>query len=277
MLIDNTQYKEKIKNSLEKNNYKENDVFKLFYENISKKICWNSNAIEGNTLTLDETIRLLDYDETIGKHKYSEYFEAKCLYRAINSFLNYNEKINITEQWICYANSVIMGKDPTDIDKKELYRTEAVGVGNIISIDYIAPDYKLVPELMHTYVDKINNSKFSDLGTLLSFIAISHLEFERIHPFIDGNGRTGRLILNQMLMNNDMLPIYFLDNSAYRNAFKIYNESKDYSKLLHLICKSELSSIDLMNHFINKYNTVNLNIKSELNKNYNKEDNSKCR
>ena len=93
MIIDNTEYIKKIEKNIDKIDYKKADIWNIFYDNILKKICWNSNAIEGNTLTLDETIRLIDYDETKGNHKYNEYREAKCLYKAIKKYLKYDEKV----------------------------------------------------------------------------------------------------------------------------------------------------------------------------------------
>ena len=110
---------------------------------------------------------------------------------------------------------------------------------------------------MKKYVNDIKKSINDNIEMILKNITYFHIEFERIHPFIDGNGRTGRIILNQMLMNYNLLPIYFLDNSDYRNSFKIYDEKKDTSKLLHLICKGEIESINLINGFIEKYNKSN--------------------
>lgn len=74
--------------------------------------------------------------------------------------------------------------------------------------------------------------------SLIEKIALLGLKFESIHPFIDGNGRTGRLILNFELMKNGYVPINikYKDRRKYYEAFKPYNEKKDSSLMVELIC-----------------------------------------
>lgn len=69
-------------------------------------------------------------------------------------------------------------------------------------------------------------------------IALFHLKFETIHPFLDGNGRSGRLILNFELMENNYVPINikYIDRRRYYDAFKLYNEKEDISLMVELIC-----------------------------------------
>lgn len=255
MIIDNTNDIFEISRKIIP--FKQNPLYDVFKEDIIKKIAWDSNAIEGNTLSLEETIDLIDYDITKGKHKYSEYFDAKCLYNAICSYLDFYNNIDINENWIYSVNSSILGKKLKHEDSKDFYRKEEVGVGNEICIDYVAPNFEKVPVLMNDFMIKLNQFDKTSIDSILRNITILHFEFERIHPFKDGNGRTGRLILNQMLINFGLLPIYFQNNSEYRNSFKIYNNTKDYSKLLHLICKSELKSIDYFSKIIELSNKSN--------------------
>lgn len=63
---------------------------------------------------------------------------------------------------------------------------------------------------------------------IFSSITEYHIRFERIHPFSDGNGRTGRMIMNQQLINNDMLPITIDKTSKYRQAFRAYEKNGDH-------------------------------------------------
>ena len=74
-------------------------------------------------------------------------------------------------------------------------------------------------------------------------VAKSHFDFERIHPFKDGNGRVGRMILNQQLINHGLLPVAIGPKSDYRRSFVQYDKNGDMSKLIHEICKEELASI----------------------------------
>ena len=79
-----------------------NDAFaaEIFVKDFAYRFCWSSNAIEGNTLSLDETISVIEYDEVRSGHTFSEYAEAKNLYNAITNQLLPLEKKDITEEWI---------------------------------------------------------------------------------------------------------------------------------------------------------------------------------
>ena len=68
--------------------------------------------------------------------------------------------------------------------------------------------------------------------------------FERIHPFQDGNGRTGRILINQQLINNGLPPISIKPTGKYRQAFRRYNNSGDLSQMVYILAKSELESFD---------------------------------
>lgn len=204
-------------------------VYQSFWDEIIKKICWNSNAIEGNTLTLEETIELIDYDKTRNNHKYSEYYDAKCLYNALEKQLSPNGK-NIDLDYIIETNGYIQGI------KNNTLRNKPVYVGNMLEVVYYPPEHTEVPKLLNNLLKmKIDN---------INDITLFHLKFERIHPFNDGNGRTGRLILNQQLINLGYEPMYFSDNSKYHQSFKIYDRNQDSSYLEHIILKSELNSLN---------------------------------
>lgn len=86
------------------------------------------------------------------------------------------------------------------------------------------------------------NFEAGDLKSTVTEIASQHILFERIHPYEDGNGRTGRLILNQQLINQGLLPITIEEHSKYRQAFRMYDRNQDLSLMVHLICKGELAS-----------------------------------
>ena len=102
--------------------------------------------------------------------------------------------------------------------------------------DSVMPDYKKVPELMEEI-----SSEWNDLeGTLkevLEKITELHFRFERIHPFEDGNGRTGRMILNRQLINIGLLPIALDKISKYRCCFKVYERMMFifFMKYLHTV------------------------------------------
>lgn len=215
-----------------------------FWEDFEIRFCWSSNAIEGNTLSLDETIDFLLYDEVQSSHTYQEYTEAKNLYRTIQQYFPFSKE-EITEDWTMCVNAMMR-------DKQKGYREKNVFIGTMTDAVFYPPDYKKVPELM-----KEISLEWNDLeGTLkevLEKITELYFRFERIHPFEDGNGRTGRMILNRQLINIGLLPIALDKISKYRRCFKVYEHKKDVSLLMRLICKSELEAMQRVKELQSKY------------------------
>lgn len=70
----------------------DNLISEPFYKDFKYSFCWSSNAIEGSTLSLDETISLLEYDEVSSAHTFKEYDEAKRLYSAIEKYISFEKK-----------------------------------------------------------------------------------------------------------------------------------------------------------------------------------------
>ena len=218
-------------------------VMEPFYKDFAYRFCWNSNSIEGNTLSLDETIEVVDFDTVRSGHTYQEYTEAKNLYRTIRKFLDV-EGTNITEEWIKNVNGKILGEE-ADYREKNLY------IGTLAEATYYPPAYERVPGLMEEY---LANLSFRGRGDEISYEKIKQLAeedvcFERIHPFRDGNGRTGRILLNQQLLNAGLLPILVTDQSKYRQAFRRYDKSGDVSMMVYLIGKGEQQSLDTIKKF----------------------------
>lgn len=210
-------------------------LFEPFWNDFKVRFCWSSNAIEGNTLSLDETIEVVLYDEVRSGHSYSEYKEAKCLYKAICEQF-FIEKMDITEEWIKSCNAFIR-------ECQGEYREKEVYIGTIVEATYFPPSPEKVADKMKELLMKANFSDNS-LEDIIKKIAEFHIEFERIHPFADGNGRTGRMILNQQLINHDLLPVAIDKTSKYRQAFRIYDKSGDTSMLEHIIYSDELQMIE---------------------------------
>lgn len=218
-----------------------------FYHDFQYSFCWSSNAIEGNTLSLDDTVSFLEYDEVRSGHTFSEYEEAKRLNQAITNFLTYQEQ-EITKEWIQAVNGTILGSNHGG------YRAKNVFIGTLIEATYYPPDFEKVPALMDSFLETVN-FKEPSIEKIIRKIAVAHIEFERIHPFIDGNGRTGRLILNQCLVNNNLLPITIEPKSKYRQAFKLYDKSKDTSLMEYILYKGELDAINKVTQLAKKRDT----------------------
>lgn len=207
-----------------------------FFKDFVYSFCWSSNAIEGNTLSLEETISLLEFDEVSTGHTYSEYTEAKRLNVAIKKYLSF-EPQEITECWIKNVANEITGLGAE-------YRTSNVYIGTLSEAVYYPPDYERINGLMNDYVRHLQPYDRLSFGEKIACIAEKHIEFERIHPFADGNGRTGRLILNQLLINEGLLPIIIEPKSKYRSAFKVYDKNRDTSIMENIIYNGLLNSLE---------------------------------
>ncbi len=236
-LIDNREIIKKIMREWDgiRDCFKEPLVWEPFLKDFCYRFCWNSNSIEGSTLSLDETVSIIEYDEVRSGHTYTEYTEALNLYRAIREMLDFN-KMKITEDWIKEVNGIVMGTSGE-------YRANDLYVGTIFEAVYYPPKHEHVHDLMREYVQALTQ-EWKSPETVFEEIAEAHICFERIHPFKDGNGRTGRMILNQSLINAGWLPVIMENQSKYRQSFRRYEATGDTSMLTHLICKGELAAME---------------------------------
>ncbi|HAX51804.1 Fic family protein [Muricomes intestini] len=217
-----------------------------FAKDFSLRFCWSSNAIEGNTLNLEETVSVIEYDEVRSGHTYSEYHEAKNLYQAISQLLVPFKKQEITEDWVKDANGIILGK-------KSDYRESPVYIGTLVEAIFYPPDYEEIPALMKQFIADIPYEGNS-VKEVLERAAEFHIRFERIHPFQDGNGRVGRMILNQQLINHGLLPLAIEPKGKYRQAFRQYDKNKDISLMTYTLCKGEMESINKIQELVKKRN-----------------------
>lgn len=191
---------------------------------------YHSNAIEGNTLTLSETKVVLE-GITIGGKSVVEHLEA-INHREAILFLEsiFDRKEDISEWNIRNLHQIIL----KDIDNSNAgkYRLENVLIGGA---KHIPSDYLMVPVQMQKLVYEDNREWM--LYHPVVRAALLHGEFVKIHPFIDGNGRTARLLLNLVLMSNGYPPIVIKKESrlAYYEALDTAHTTLNYSKCIQLI------------------------------------------
>ncbi len=191
---------------------------------------YNSNAIEGNTLTLSETKVVLE-GITIGGKSVVEHLEAINHRDAIlflESIVDRQEEIS---EWNIRNLHQIILKDIDNLNAGK-YRMENVLIGGA---KHIPPDYLVVPVQMQKLVYEDNREWIHYHPVVRA--ALLHGEFVKIHPFIDGNGRTARLLLNLVLMSNGYPPIVIKKESrlAYYEALDTAHTTLNYSKFVHLI------------------------------------------
>lgn len=187
---------------------------KQLQEEFLVEFTYNSNAIEGNTLTLQETAMVLE-GITIDKKPLKDHLEAvghRDAFYYVQQLVSTNEAFS--EKVIKDIHSLVLIDMPQD---RGVYRRIPV---KIMGAFHEPPQPYLVPVQMEQLVAEFENTKLHPIESA----ALFHLKFEGIHPFIDGNGRTGRLILNFTLMQNGYPPINvkFTDRRRYYECFDMY-------------------------------------------------------
>ncbi len=201
---------------------------------------YNSNAIEGNTLTLRETALILQEGITIAEKPVREHLEAighKDAFEYIVSLADANTEL--TERVIKNIHSLVLINDPTN---RGIYRSLPV---TIMGAAHTPPQPYLIPIQMEELLKNYDETKKDK--HIIEAIAEFHLRFEGIHPFIDGNGRTGRLILNLELIKAELLPvnIKFADRRQYYDCFDhYYSNGHTPETFVQLITNYEVEELE---------------------------------
>lgn len=190
---------------------------------------YNSNAIEGNTLTLQETAMVLE-GITIDQKPLKDHLEAighKDAFLYVQDIVS--SKKTLTEFVIKNIHALVLMNRPED---KGVYRRIPVRIMGA----YTEP---VQPYMIEPKISELLDQNEKRKGTMNIFerIARFHLEFESIHPFIDGNGRTGRLLMNFELMQYGYPPINvkFTDRKRYYAAFDSYSRNQDATPMINFI------------------------------------------
>lgn len=181
---------------------------------------YNSNAIENSTLTLEETEKILlqiDLDRYINER---EIFEAKNLARVVSYIDKKAKEKELNLDIILFLHEMLISNIRDDIAGRFRKENEFVRVGT-----YIAPNPKEIIERLENMLSEYNATIHENI---IKRIARLHLTFECIHPFIDGNGRIGRVINNYLLIREGFVPINikFINRQKYYEAFKEFEEEK---------------------------------------------------
>lgn len=218
------------------------ETLRSLEESINLEWTYNSNGIEGNTLTLRETQVVLE-GITVGGKSIKEHLEAINHEKAI-LYLNdlVNEKNPITEWNIKSIHQLVL----KDIDDENAgrYRRENVTIRGAI---HIPPDYLKVPELMKKLV--LNFENWNDFHPIIR-AALLHGELVKIHPFVDGNGRTSRLLMNLDLMSQGYNPVIIKkeDRIEYYEALDKAQTTGNYTDFVKLIINLE---IEMLKKYLN--------------------------
>lgn len=203
-----------------------------YLEDFITRSTYHSNAIEGSTLTYAETYAILYNDNSfkiVGK-------EPRELYEAINHkkalellFLHIQNNNVFDERFIKKLNEIIN----KDIKESTGYRTVQVFIRGS---EHIPPAPEKIPNLMNYFIYNYNNSE----EEIFTKIAKYHIDFEKIHPFEDGNGRTGRLLLNYELLKNNLPPVVISKEDRVKYfEFLRNNNTNEFSEWLKQLSLEE--------------------------------------
>lgn len=198
---------------------------------------YNSNAIEGNTLTLRETDMVLR-GLTVDQKSLKEHLEVighKEAFDYVKQLVSENKQIN--EKVIKDIHYLVLANKRED---RGVYRRVPV---RIMGATHEPPQPYLIASKMEELLKKYKNSDEDIVTKLARF----HIEFESIHPFIDGNGRTGRLLVNLELMKAGYPPIdiKFTDRLKYYEAFDEYHAKHNVSAMANLFARYLNQRLDL--------------------------------
>ena len=187
---------------------------------------YNSNAIEGNTLTLRETDLVLR-GLTINQKPLKDHMEAvghKEAFDFVSELVK--ENVPISESIIKQIHSLVLAD-----------RREDRGIYRRVPVRILGAQHEPVqPYLIEPKMEQLLHDFAESKEHIVTKLARFHIEFEGIHPFIDGNGRTGRLLVNLELMKEGYPPIdiKFADRVSYYNAFDEYYAKHNLSAMENL-------------------------------------------
>ncbi|MBN2121812.1 Fic family protein [Candidatus Micrarchaeota archaeon] len=201
------------------------------------ELTYNSNAIEGNTLTLGETRLVLEEGITIGGKTMKEHLEITNHKQAIDFVESLVHKKEIGEMDVLNLHALIL--DRIDPQNAGFYRNCRL---RISGTDYSPPNPAKVPDLMKEVYRMLNEN-----AEPIEQAARIHMKFVDIHPFIDGNGRMARLLVNLYLMRKGYPPVIVLraERKKYIRTIVKARAEDDVSNLTNFIAKAVERSLDI--------------------------------
>jgi len=169
------------------------ELVKNLEEWLKIDLTYSSNAIEGNTLSHEETALIVEKGITIGGKTITEHLEALNHAKAIDFIksLAHKKRESLSLDDVLSIHSIILqGIDPNNAGK---FRTVMV---RILGSNKVSPNYLKVPSFMDEFIKWLNNVQDHPVKVA----AMAHFKLVNIHPFVDGNGRTARLLMNLILL-----------------------------------------------------------------------------
>lgn len=199
---------------------------------------YHSNAIEGNTLSLHETQMVLEYGITVDGHPLREYLEATNHAEAFDALPELVAR-PVTLETLQQLHQLVM--DKIDPHAGELRKVQVY----IRGAGFTPPPAKDVPLYIAQWLQWLDSDTALHYDAVVR-AAVAHHDFEAIHPYTDGNGRVGRLLLNLMLMQYGYPPALVLREWRPRYIQALHQaHSDDYNPLIDLVGLAVERALDL--------------------------------
>lgn len=216
------------------------EILARLRKSIDLEWTYNSNAIEGSTMTLQETRLVLEIGLTIGGKSLREHFEVINHQQAINFVEDLvGQKIHISAFNVRQIHKLVM----TGIDNKNTgtYRETPV---RIAGVDHIPPKAWQIPSLMAAWDDWLVQA-LAELHPVET-AALAHHRLAAIHPFLDGNGRTARLVMNLVLMLQDYPPVV-IERVIRKGYYRVLAQADGgrYEPMVNFVGRAEERSLIL--------------------------------
>lgn len=198
---------------------------------------YNSNAIENSTLTLKETEKILFEMEVSRNVELREVFEAKNLARVMEYIKEKARTAELSEGFVLFLHKMLIMNIDDKIAGRFRTTGEFVRVGQ-----HIAPAPEQVASLMTRALEQYASDEES---YVTDTIARFHLEFERIHPFCDGNGRIGRVLMNYQLFRHGFPAVIIRDKekSIYYQSLREYDATKQVQRMGKIVAFALMESL----------------------------------
>lgn len=198
---------------------------------------YNSNAIENSTLTLKETEKILLDMEVSRNVSLREAYEAKNLARVVDYIRNKSKETEINKETILLLHKMLIGGIDDKIAGRFRQKGEYVRVRT-----YVAPAPEHVEKMMESALIEYTSNL---TAYFLDKIAKFHLDFETIHPFCDGNGRIGRVLINFQLLRFGfpVITVRNREKKEYYKAFDDYRNKKNTKTMEKAIILALMESL----------------------------------
>ena len=211
-------------------------LLKIISETEVAEQVYNSNAIENSTLSLEETEKILlqiDLDRFISER---EIFEAKNLARVVAYTEEKAKEQELTLDVMLLLHKMLISNIRDDLAGRFRRDNEWVRVAS-----HVAPDPK---EILSRLEKMLAQYYASSHENIIKRIALLHLTFEHTHPFVDGNGRIGRVINNYLLIREGYVPINikFIDRAKYYEAFEEFDQKNKTAIMEDIVGKAITNS-----------------------------------